>query len=114
MSIPRIIYLILAIAGVALTWYYNLQFMQESGGTFKIADFIAASSSNAASKSISWDLAIACFAGLSWIYFESKRLGLRFFWAYIILAFGVAFAFAFPLFLFVRQGKIEAIDRQYL
>ena len=110
MSIPRMVYLTLTIDGVVMTWYYNLQFMQESGGAFSVSDFIAASSSNAAAKSISWDLAIACFAGLSWIYFESRRLGLRYFWAYIILAFGVAFAFAFPLFLFVRQGKIEAIE----
>ena len=41
------------------------------------------------------------------LYFESRRMGLRFFWVYIILAFAVAFAFAFPLFLFIRQGKLE-------
>lgn len=112
MSIPRVLYLFLAIAGVVMTWYYNLQFMQESGGSFDLAEFIAASSSNAASQSLSWDLAIACLAGLLWIFFESKRLGMRFFWVYIILAFSVAYAFAFPLFLFVRQGKLKAIQKQ--
>ena len=112
MSIPRILYLLLAIAGIVMTWYYNLQFMQESGGSFNLAEFMAASSSNAASQSLSWDLAIACLAGLLWIFFESKRLGMRFFWVYIILAFSVAYAFAFPLFLFVRQGKLEAIQKQ--
>jgi hypothetical protein len=112
MSIPRILYLLLAIAGVVMTWYYNLQFMEESGGSFDIAEFMAAGASNAASQSLSWDLAIACLAGLLWIFFESKRLGMRFFWIYIILAFSVAYAFAFPLFLFVRQGKLEAIQKQ--
>ncbi len=112
MSIPRVLYLLLAIAGVVITWYYNLQFMQESGGSFDLAEFMAASSSNAASQSLSWDLAIACLAGLLWIFFESKRLGMRFFWVYIILAFSVAYAFAFPLFLFVRQGKLEAMQKQ--
>ena len=112
MSIPRVLYLFLAIAGVMMTWYYNLQFMQESGGSFDLAEFMAASSSNAASQSLSWDLAIACIAGLLWIFFESKRLGMRFFWVYIILAFSVAYAFAFPLFLFVRQGKLEAMQKQ--
>ena len=107
MSIPRILYLILTIAGIVMTWHYNLQFMSESQGSFDIAAFIAASSSNAASKSISWDLAIACIAGLCWIFFESKRLGLRYSWVYIFLAFGIAFAFAFPLFLFLRQGRLE-------
>jgi hypothetical protein len=110
MSIPRILYLVLAVAGVVMTWYYNLQFMQESGGSFDLAAFMAAGATNAASKSLSWDLTIACLTGLIWIFFESRRLGLRFFWIYIILAFGVAYAFAFPLFLFVRQGKLESMQ----
>jgi hypothetical protein len=109
MSIPRILYLLLSLAGLVLTWYYNLQFIEESGGSFDIGEFMAAGATNAAAKSLSWDLAIACLAGLLWIFFESKRLGLRFFWIYIILAFSIAFAFAFPLFLFVRQGKLESM-----
>jgi len=112
MSIQRILYLVLALAGVVMTWYYNLQFMQESGGSFDLAAFMAAAATNAASKSLSWDLTIACIAGLLWIFFESRRLGLRFFWIYIILAFGVAYAFAFPLFLFVRQGKLESMQNE--
>ena len=107
MSITRTIYLLLAIVGLVMTWYYNLQFIAESGGSFDVAEFIAAGSTNAAAQSLSWDLAIACITGLTWIYFESRRMGLRFSWVYIILAFAVAFAFAFPLFLFVRQGKLE-------
>ena len=37
---------------------------------------------------------------------------MRFFWVYILLSFGIAFAFAFPLFLFIRQGKLEAAQEQ--
>ena len=107
MSIARMIYLMLAIFGLVMTWYYNLQFMADSGGSFDIAAFVAAGATNAAAKSLSWDLFIACIAGLTWIYFESKRMALKFFWVYIVLSFGVAFAFAFPLFLFVRQGRLE-------
>jgi hypothetical protein len=112
MSIPRILYLVLTLAGVVMTWYYNLQFIQESGGNFDLGAFMAAGATNAASKSLTWDLTIACLAGLLWIFFESRRLGLRFFWIYIILAFGVAYAFAFPLFLFVRQGKLESMQNE--
>ena len=107
MSIARMVYLTLAILGLVMTWYYNLQFMADSGGRLDIVEFVAAGATNAAAKSLSWDLFIACIAGLTWIYFESKRMGLKFFWVYIILAFGVAFAFAFPLFLFVRQARLE-------
>jgi hypothetical protein len=112
MSTTRTIYLLLAIFGLVMTWYYNLQFIAESGGSFDLAEFIAAGATNAAARSLSWDLAIACITGLTWIYFESKRMGLGFFWVYFILAFAVAFAFAFPLFLFVRQGKLEKAQAQ--
>ena len=112
MSIPRVLYLLLALVGLVMTWHYNLQFMAQSGGSFDIGAFVAASSPKAAAKSLGWDLAIACLAGLLLIFFESRRLGLRFFWIYIILAFGIAYAFAFPLFLFIRQGKLEERDRE--
>ena len=82
MSIPRVLYLLLAIIGLVMTWYYNLQFIEDSGGSFDIASFVAAGSTNAAAQSLSWDLAIACIAGLTWIFFESRRLDLRFFWIY--------------------------------
>lgn len=112
MSLQRILYLLLALVGLATTGYYNVQFMQESGGSFEIAAYFAAVSTNAASQSLSWDLTIACLAGLLWIFFESKRLGLRHFWIYIVLALSVAYAFAFPLFLFVRQGKLESMQNR--
>lgn len=112
MSIARIVYLSLAIAGLVIPWYYNLQFMAESGGSFDLAEFMAAGSANAAAQSLSWDLAIACVAGLIWIFFESRKLGIRHFWIYIVLAFSVAYAFAFPLFLYIRQGKLEAAGQE--
>lgn len=109
MSIPRVLYLVLALVGLVMTWYYNLQFIQASGGMFDLGAYMAATSTNAASQSLSWDLGIACLAGLLWIFLESRRLGLRFFWVYVLLTFGVAWAFAFPLFLFVRQGRLESM-----
>jgi hypothetical protein len=112
MSIPRILYLVLAVAGLVIPWYYNLQFMQQSGGSFDVAEFMAAAATTPAAQSLGWDLAIACIAGLLWIFFESKRLGMRFFWLYIVLAFTVAYAFAFPLFLFVRQGRLESLQQE--
>jgi len=109
MSLPRILYLALALAGLVLPWYYNLQYM-EQGGSLNFTDFMAAAAVNPAAQSLSWDLTIACVAGLLWIFFESKRLGLRFFWLYIVLALAVAYAFAFPLFLFMRQGRLDAVQ----
>ena len=103
MSIKRIIYLSLAILGLVVPWYYNLQFF----GTASLSDFVTATSVNLAAKSVSFDLFIATVAGSTWMYVESKRVGVRFVWLYILLGFLVAFGFAFPLFLFVRETKLE-------
>ena len=91
-----------------MPWYYNLQYLAENSGGFNITEFMAAAASTSAGQSLGWDLAIACVAGLVWMFVEARRLGMRFFWAYFILAFSIAYAFAFPLFLFVRQGILDA------
>jgi apolipoprotein N-acyltransferase len=103
MSIKRIIYLSLAILGLVVPWYYNLQFFGNAG----LIDFVNESSANLAAKSISVDLFIATVAGSTWMYAESKRVGVRFVWLYILLGILVAFAFAFPLFLFMRETELE-------
>jgi len=112
MSPPRIIYLLLVVAGAAMTWRYNLQFMAEAGGSFDLGRFLADTSVNAAAQSLSWDLAISCLAGLVWIVLESRRLGMRHWWVYIAITFLVAWAAALPLYLFMRQGVLEQRQRE--
>ena len=103
MSVKRIIYLVLAILGLVVPWYYNLQFFVNAG----FMDFVKESSANLAARSVSSDLFIATVAGSVWMYAESRRLRIRFAWLYILLGFVIAFSYAFPLFLFVREAKLE-------
>ena len=101
-------YLALAVAGLCLTWYHNLAFMRESGGRFDLAAFVAAAYANHAAASLAWDITIACIAFLAWMLQEARRLGMRHAWAYVVLTFGVAFAFSAPLFLFMRERHLAA------
>lgn len=103
MSIKRIIYLILAILGLVVPWYYNLQFFGNAG----FMDFVNQSSANLAAKSVSFDLFIATIAGSVWMYIESRRVNIGFVWLYILYGFLVSFSSAFPLFLFIREKKLE-------
>ncbi|MEA5521180.1 DUF2834 domain-containing protein [Limnoraphis robusta Tam1] len=103
MNIKKIIYLILAIAGLIFPWYYNIQFFLSGS----LAEFVAASSGNLATQSISLDLFIATVVGSIWIYFESKRLNMKFGFIYILIGFLIAYSFALPLFLYVRETKLE-------
>lgn len=106
---PRqIVYLVLAGLGLLLTWTFNLRFMQESGGAFDAVAFVKAGYANPAAASLSNDLLVALATFLVWSFAEARRLRMRHWWVFPVLCFGVAFAFAFPLFLFFRERRLVA------
>ena len=108
MSMRQAIYLGLAIAGLCLTWYHNIAFMQEAGGVFALGPFLDGVFANHASSSIGWDITIACAAFSIWLLHESKRIGMKHGWVYIVLTFTIAFGFAAPLYLFMRERHLAA------
>jgi hypothetical protein len=105
------VYLVLAVIGLCATWFFNLRFMAESGSAFDVAAFVRAGYANSASSSLSNDLLVGCTAFLIWSFAEVRRLGMRRWWVYPVLTFGIAFAFAFPLFLFLRDRRLQSLDR---
>ncbi|MGB0211840.1 DUF2834 domain-containing protein [Algiphilus sp.] len=102
------IYAVIAITGVAVTWYFNLQFIAEHGG-LPIDRFIADVYVNAAASSIGNDLLVVVAAFLVWSFAEARRLGMRHWWVYPILTFGIAIAFAMPFFLWMRERRMAAL-----
>jgi hypothetical protein len=104
------VYLVLAVIGLCATWFFNLRFMAESGSAFDVVAFVRAGYANSASSSLSNDLLVGCTAFLIWSFAEVRRLGMRRWWVYPVLTFGIAFAFAFPLFLFLRDRRLQSLD----
>ena len=103
------IYLSLAVLGAVLPWKANLEFMAESGGpAFDLARFIADASSTAAARSLSADLLIGATAVTIWICVEGPRQKIKGWWLAIPLSFGVDFACAAPVFLFLRERQLQA------
>lgn len=107
MTAKQGIYAALAAVGLVATWYFNLRFMAESGGAFDIVAFVRAGYANSAASSLSNDLLVGCVTFLAWSFFEARRLAMKHWWLYVVLTFGVAFAFAFPLFLCVRERRLQ-------
>ena len=105
----QVIYGICAIAGVIFTMYFNVQFIIEHNG-FSLATFINENYVNNASASISNDLLVVVVAFLVWSFVESRRLSMSNWWVYVVLTFGVAIAFALPLFLLNRERRISEIS----
>ena len=106
----RVVYLVLALVGAVWPWWYNAAFALAHGGAFDPAVFIAEAFSTPAGGSLSADILVAAGAGSVWMIAEARRLGMRFVWVYVALGTLVAFACAFPLFLFVREGVLQRAD----
>lgn len=95
------IYLLLSIAGLVGTWYFNIMAIQQG------RDFFADWSSSPAVTSATTDLFIAASAASIFMFFEGKRLKMKYVWIYILGSFVTAIAFTFPLFLAMRERKIK-------
>ena len=96
-----LIWLTLAIAGLVGTWTFNVL------AIVQLRDFIGDwVSSGPAVSSLTVDLLVTAVAGCVLIVVESRRLGMRGAWVYIVLSGLTAFAFTFPLFLAMRERRL--------
>jgi hypothetical protein len=107
----QVFYGALAAVGLFATWYFNLRFMAESGGSFSALEFVRAGYANSASSSLTNDLLVGTLAFLVWSLAEARRLEMRHWWVFPVLTFGVAFALAYPAFLFARERRLQALGQ---
>ena len=108
------IYLLFAIFGAILPTLSNIEFVKIYGSSFDIQLFIQLANINPASQSLGRDLLIGSSAVFVWIISESKRLEMKNLWIVILTTFTIAFAFSAPLFLYLRELRIEEINREKL
>jgi len=105
------LYLGLAIAGAVLPWMANLDFIQRYGSSFDIGQFVSLANANPAAQSLSRDLLIGASAITIWMVMESRRLQMRHLWVVLLSAVTIAFAFAAPLFLYLRERRLSEITQ---
>ena len=105
------VYLALAVAGGVLPWLSNLEFMRQYGASFDLAQFIALANANPAAESLSRDLLVGASAITVWMIVESRRLQMRHLWIVLHSAGPIAFAFAAPFFLFLRERRLAEMAR---
>jgi hypothetical protein len=98
------VYLALAVIGLCATWYFNLQAFKTLGPDFTPLAFIRAGyEGSPILGSLASDFWVGAFASTLWMVAEGRQLGIRSMWVYVVLALVVAWAFALPLFLFMRE-----------
>ncbi|MEB3302439.1 MAG: DUF2834 domain-containing protein [Cyanobacteriota bacterium] len=105
------IYLALAVAGAVLPWLANLAFIRSTGQPFDLALFVQQANANPAAQSLSRDLAVAATAVTLWMVVESRRLQMRGLVWVLLSCVTVAFAFGAPLFLYLRERRLQELAR---
>ena len=106
------LYLALAIAGGVLPWMANLDFMRDYGASFDLKVFINLANANPAAQSLSRDLLIGAAAVTTWMIVESRRLKMQNLWIVLLSSVTIAFAFAAPFFLFLRERRLAELARE--
>jgi len=102
------VYLVLAVVGLLGTWYYNTLYFLNTQD-YSITTFIALTQTNFAAKSISVDISIVAIACIVWMIHEGRLKKVKRWWVCIPLTFLVALAFSFPLFLYLRERRINKL-----
>lgn len=103
-------YLCCAMAGALVPWYFDIQHMMTSDVLITPVSFVQAGLVSPLASSITMDFLIGTTPVMVWMFVEGRRLGMKRLWLWIPAIFGIAFAFACPLFLFLRELRMARTD----
>lgn len=93
-------YLVLAGIGLVTAWTFN------GIAVLNGEDYLGAWFGTAVDWVLSADLSVVAIAVVIFMVAESRRLGMKRVWLYILLSGFTAMAFTFPLFLAMRERKL--------
>ena len=97
----RAFFLLLALVGLVVPWYFNLAYFQ-AGGSIAPQVFWGHAFANALTTSITLDVYLAALAFSAWVAADRGLGAWR--WAYIAACFAIGLSFALPLYLAQRGG----------
>lgn len=101
----KIIYLVLCIAGTILPYSQLVPFLREHG--FDLSLFFQQLFVNKVSGFFGMDVIVSSLVLWVFVYAEGTRLKMRHLWVYIISNLLVGVSLGLPLFLLMRQAKLD-------
>ena len=120
LNLRRWVYAALGVAAVVITWKYNLDWWSQRTAAnplpwtaFGLAFTVDAFRGAPLTASLGWDVLFCGLVAVAWVAHESRRLGMHRLWWLVVFAVStfVAVSAAIPLFLFVREGRLAALER---
>jgi hypothetical protein len=100
------LYLILAVAGFVLPYYFLINFLATNG--LNLTLLVEQLFGTPISTFFAVDLIITAMVFWVFLYQEARRLQLQRWWVYIIATLLVGPSFALPLFLYFRETRLAA------
>jgi hypothetical protein len=101
------LYLLLAIAGFVVPYYFFLSFLLANG--LNVGLLLSQLFANDISSFFAVDLIITAVVLMIFVYRDSQRLGMGNWWIYIVATLTIGPSFALPLFLYVRESQTGAL-----
>ena len=101
----RRLYLILAFVGFVLPYYFFVSFLTENGLNVQL--FFEQLFANNIAAFFAVDLIITAIVFLIFSYQEARRYRMGNWWAYLLATLLIGPSFALPLFLYIREARIE-------
>ncbi len=101
----RKLFLLGAIVGTILPYYYLISFLTEQGVDLaQVRDHLFRDPLSA----FAWmDVVVSSLVLWIFVFAEGRRLGMKNLWVYIVCNLAVGVSLALPLFLFAREGRLD-------
>ncbi len=101
----KTLYLIGAIVGTVLPYYYLFQFFSQYG--FDVGLFAQQAAANPVAAMFTVDLFISSFVFWVFLFGEGRKRGMGNLWLYVVANLAVGLSLALPLFLYMRERAME-------
>lgn len=108
---PKIIYMLLCIAGTVLPLYFFVQFLTAHGLNARL--FVEQLFANPISSFFGTDVIVSAICLWLFVYSEGRRARMKNLWAPVVASLLVGVSLGLPLFLYMREYS-SAIDRPAL
>lgn len=99
------LFLLGALVGTVLPYYYFVQFLLAHG--LDIPLFVAQLFASPVSAFFVMDVLVSSLVLWLFVFAEGRRLGMRHLWVYVVANLMVGVSLALPLFLYFREDALE-------
>lgn len=102
-------YGVVALTALVMTWGQNLLYFTGPNPA-GFGQYLNDLKVNGAARSFTVDIGLFLLGGAGLMVTETRKLGVKFVWLYIILGFAIAISVTFPLFLIAREMRLAKMD----